>query len=68
MSVEINPATGQPSSCKDLHCFNSTFAIWFVQLQEHTSVILEPDDWKAAYNNGTTPCTALTDKGLTLEA
>lgn len=65
--TEINPETQQPYSCKDLHCFNSTFAVWFVQLQEHTTVILDPADWQAAYNAGTTPCTALTDKGFKLE-
>lgn len=59
----------QPKECRNLNCFTHTFEVWFVHLQERTETILEIDDerWRTAYRNGTTPCTALTDAGLTID-
>lgn len=62
----VSAVLTHPRTCKDLHKFNSDYDKWFKSLQGHVAEKLDPEDprWTTAYNNGTIPCTALTDLGI----
>lgn len=65
-SNNVGPAIVHPASCKDLHRFNCDYDKWFKSLQGHHAGKLDPADprWTQAYDNGTIPCTALSDLGI----